>query len=194
MSYNFSINMISSKDKYHQAGILSARTFKKFLKDIDVNIYIPKTETLSKELQKDADLYNINIKYFNFDNNPNLRYTTQLKPQGFVKILENLPSNQFAFIVDSDTYCIRKFCIPDKTQKSLENGKIIFTKEPWNRYESMHGDKNRPDYIPPEKRLEYINSGVIIASKNNLDIFSKILELSTTKDFSPLPTPIPCPL
>ncbi len=162
--FDVRIEMIASGDKYEKAADLAIRTFWKYT-DFEARVCRPKRE-------------------FSFEYNSKLRLTTQLKPQGFLHVIKELRKDEIVIFVDSDTYCVKSFGLSYPIIDELSKGKIMMVPEPWNRYESLHGNANRPDYIPEDKRLTYVNSGVIMATRKTVDIFEKFVELSRQPGFS----------
>lgn len=160
------IAMIAGGDKYLRAADLAARTFWKHT-SFPLDIY--RSEGKNK---------------FPFDYDDKLRYATQLKPQGFLHVVKKMRENEVVIFVDSDTYCVKPFGMPYPVMRELSKGRIVMVSEPWNRYESLHGDSDRPDYIPEDKRLTYVNSGFIIATRKAMDMFEKFVELSRQPGFS----------
>ena len=101
-----------------------------------------------------------------------------------VNILKDLQNNEVALLLDSDTYCVKPFELPDQAIEQVMTGMLLMSPEPWNRYESLHGDKARPDFIPKDKRLKYVNSGVMLASNVALDMFKSFILMSRMAEFS----------
>lgn len=173
-----SIAMVVSKPKFQYAARMSTATFYHYT-DYPMYVYTPKGEEISREI----DVKGIK-RQFDFNYDTKLRYATQLKPQGFLQILKDLDDDEIVMLLDADTFCIRPFGLTYDIIREVKKGKIAMVPEPWNRYESLHGDPKRPDYIPKEKRLTYVNSGVIIASKKSIDMFEKFVEMSKEPGFS----------
>jgi len=162
--FDIRIEMIADGDNYLKAADLAIRTFWKYT-DFKARVCRPTRE-------------------FPFEYNNKLRFTTQLKPQGFLHVIKELHDNEIVIFVDSDTYCVKPFGLSYPVINELSKGKIVMVPEPWDRYESLHGNPDRPDYIPENKRLTYVNSGVIIATRKAVDIFEKFVEFSKQPGFS----------
>ena len=179
------IRMIASKRPFHLAAAMAGATFRKHLgQDISIQVYIPRGEQMLDTHLKIFNRNDVQLRFFDFNYNKELRYTTQLKPQGYVNILKDLQNNEVALLLDSDTYCIKPFEFTSEAVEPAMTGMLLMSPEPWNRYKSLHGDKTRPDFIPKEKRLKYVNSGVMLASNVALDMFERFVLMSRMTEFS----------
>lgn len=170
------IAIIASGVQYQAAAALAAATYRVQMKESAVvSVYVPEEEALQTQLSQPSARYGFAVKRFSLKLVSQRKFTSQLKCQGFMRALLDLPEDRLLLIADADTYCLKPVRIDESVEAPLREGKIGLVPDVMDRHES---NPDRPWFVPKEKRTRYVNSGVIFASKQARPLFEKFASLA----------------
>jgi hypothetical protein len=167
---------------YQLAAAQAAATYAAVMGgDATVNVYLPQGEPAEPELLQRAGDYDYGIRNFRVAaSNPAKQDYFQLRCQAFLAVVGSLQPGQLLLIVDGDTYCIAPIAFSRGVQKQILQGKIGAVPDV---KDSFIRDASSPLYIPVESGAVYVNVGVILASRRSLDIFKRVANLATKKQY-----------
>jgi len=176
------INIIASGDGYQETAAWAAPTYVRQVGTIaTVSVFVPEGEAHSDLLRAHSEKFAFRICTFPFVPTAKVKFTTQLKCQGFSFAISQIRNEDLVLFVDADTCCLRSFNLPSKWESAVLRGDIGLVPNRLNFHEQ---NPKVPWYLLPEEQLAYLNSGVILASMNTADIFKQFLELSSMPEFS----------
>jgi len=140
-----------------------------------VSVYVPEQEPITLQLSENSARFGFAVKRFKLQLISAHKYTSQLKCQGFVQALMDVPDDRLLLIVDADTYCLKPVHFEEEIIQEVRTGKIAIVPDVADRHENKPG---RPWFLAKEKRLRYVNSGVILATNKALPLFERFLALA----------------
>jgi hypothetical protein len=175
------IGLIACGDEYQTAAAWAAATYTRFLPNPSaVSIWVPKWERLKPRIQANAKRYGFQIRKFRLKLVSYLKFTSQLKCQGFLAAASELREDELLLLVDADTFCRRALSFSVEVLAVVQGGGIALAPDLIDRHIVNPKD---PCYLAPEERVSYVNSGVILAGKKSLSMFRKFRELSERPRF-----------
>jgi len=173
--------LIASGEEYQTSASWAAATYATMLNGVgEVRVLVPANETLTSILIHNADRYNYTVDSFELTLISARKYTCQLKCHAFVYAIRTLHNNAHALIVDADTVCIGRLAFDSRICSSIARGNIAMVPDVRDRHPTR---ARSPWYVKPDNRLPYVNSGVILAGSNSLDMFERFLCLSKEEKF-----------
>jgi hypothetical protein len=179
MAAKYRIAIIASGDDYLRLAHLAGATYRVNVSaDIRIGIWSPRGTATSNTFGKWERDFGIERHLFPLRIVSNQKFTAQLKCQGFVNIVADLASDEIAIIVDADTYCRAPFQVSASILGAIDGGNIGIARDIGNRFRACHSNIGRKWHLPLDRRVAYVNSGVIMASGRTLDILERIRELS----------------
>lgn len=176
-----SISIIASGRLYQRLGAMSATSYAiNAGEGCSITMYLPHSESPTDDVIRLSERFHFNICTFPFQKVSDQKFTAQLKCQGFANIISNSDSDSIVLFVDADTICFRHLEFTDQIIKDVLAGHLGIANDIADRHTN---DSSLPWYLPQSVRREYVNSGVILASKATCNFFLKCRELSERQEF-----------
>lgn len=175
------IAIIVSGTAYQEAAAWAAATYAKYIERPEmVSVLVPMREALVDQLERHSERYGFKIERFPLILVSRRKFTCQLKCQGFVFAVSQVPEGDLIMFVDADTWCIKPIAVNSALKNSILSGRIGMVRDVTDGHSKTSTD---PWYLSPHERSDYFNSGVILASGESLLLFRKFLELSQSPEF-----------
>lgn len=176
VSARINVAIICSGKDYQFAAALAAATYRKQMAgEGAVIVYLPAGEKRAEQLIHLADRYSFGIHAFPFVRVSDRKYTSQLKCQGFYEAVQSVPDGELLLLADADTYCRKPIDIDDAACQQLLAGKLGMVRDVMERHEKR---QKAWWYVEPERRLPYVNSGVIFTSHLASPLFDRFREMA----------------
>lgn len=175
------VSIIASGGRYQEAAALAAATYRLHLSNPGkVTVFLPEQENPVHILKANSQRFRFAIRTFPFDPIKAENLTSQLKCKGFWHAVSTVHVDELLLLADADTYCLKPLRISAETEAAIFPGKIGLVRD----VNDLHSQKPEdPWFVPKEERASYVNSGVILASRNATDIFRVFFELSRQPQF-----------
>ncbi len=176
VSVPLNIGIVCSGKEYQFAAGLAAATYRVQLGATGtVTIYSPAGEKTSEQLVHLSEKYAFQNRAFAFTEVSERKYTSQLKCQGFHEAVQNVADGELLLLVDADTYCRKPIRISAALCRQLLTGKLGMVRDVIERHEKQ---QKGWWYVEPERRLPYVNSGVIATSRRAARLFARFREMA----------------
>jgi hypothetical protein len=174
------VAIISSGATYQHAAALGAATNKMSSGATNVYVYRPKHEKSTESLLRLSREYGFRIKSFEMARVSDRKYTSQLKCQGFYQAVCDTPPGGLLLLVDADTCCKARLSFSATVTEQILAGGIGLVPDTANRHTS---NPKEWSYVKPERRLQYVNSGVILTSAEALPLFARFRDMAVNAEF-----------
>ena len=175
------VAIIASGTDYQAAAALTAATFARHVPvPAGVSVWLPEGEFQQDGLAIAGMKHGFVMRHFPFRQVSDQKFTSQLKCQAFVAAVARTQPDDLLFIVDADTCCLQPLAVPEAIAQAVLGGKLALAPDIEDRHFPSPED---PWYLPPEGRLPYVNSGVILTGRRALDLFVEFRDLSEQPRF-----------
>jgi hypothetical protein len=184
MDVQFCIAIVASGGGYQISAGLAGATYRIHLaQETPITVFVPVGEELQVELQAYAAEYKLGVARFR----PSASAETspgRLKCCAFVEMLSKQDVMSPLLIVDADTYCLRDFSFENETIIKIKSGFVGFVRDTCDRHPE---NSEVPWFLPKDRRLTYVNSGVILTARSASDIFDRFSEIADEDRFRQTP-------
>jgi hypothetical protein len=175
------ITCFGDNSYYYQDGVASAKTYRYLNPDHEVYMTFDEErcpKSFPRELN-DQGIQAVGITRAGFELVHDL-FLNGFQVLRFWKIniwfhILKMLQRESCLFVDGDTVCIRPLAFSREILDGVKAGKIYAASDFTPLWVNDLADPKCFAYVPPEKRKQYINSGVVLASRPSLEIFSKLL-------------------
>jgi len=177
----FQVAIIASGQAYQEAAAWAAATYVRQIQPPGaVSVLLPRREPLVRRLRLHARRFGFVLDRFPLRRVSEAKFTSQLKCQAFWHAVSRLRDGQLVLLADADTCCLQPLCLAPEAQAGILGGKIGLAPDIVDRHFRSPAD---PWYLPPAQRAVYVNSGVIVAGRKSLPLFTTFRRLSKQKRF-----------
>ena len=166
---------VSGQD-YQDMAAWAAPTYALLMDRPDLlSVILPEDEPPNYLLSNHAKRFGFSLGTFKKPEKTHWKYTAPLKCSAFLQTVERLNHNDVVFMIDADTVLYHPLEISPVLSSKILRGYIGLAKCGGNFHVI---DPDNPWFVPPEKRLTHVNSGVILAGRVSADMFKTFFELS----------------
>jgi hypothetical protein len=175
------VAIIASGQPYQEAAAWAAATFGRYGAHANsVSVFLPENEMALDLLKIHSTKFGFSVKKFPFHPISEKKFTSQLKCQAYLFAVSQLREREPLFLVDADTCCFKPLTVPLELKSAIQSGKIGLVPDIADHHSQNPAD---PWYLTPQERLTYVNSGVILASRDSLRLFEVFRKLSEQEPF-----------